>query len=72
MAVGIPEYRLPRDILSHEISYLEKLGVDFKMNCEIGKDIPMKEIVESFDSVIVAVGKHKRKSRDKYCFKLYI
>ncbi len=59
MAVGIPEYRLPRDILAHEISYLEKLGVEFRMNCEIGKDIPMKEIIDNFDSVIVAVGKHK-------------
>ena len=59
MAVGIPEYRLPRDILAHEISYLEKLGVEFKMNCEIGKDIAFKEIVDNFDSVIVAVGKHK-------------
>lgn len=59
MAVGIPEYRLPRDILAHEISYLEKLGVEFKMNCEIGKHIPMKEIVDNFDAVIVAVGKHK-------------
>ena len=59
MAVGIPEYRLPRDILAHEISYLEKLGVEFKMNCEIGKHIPMKDIVDNFDAVIVAVGKHK-------------
>lgn len=59
MAVGIPEYRLPRDLLSHEISYIEKLGVEFKMNCEIGKDITMEEIVNNFDSVIVAVGKHK-------------
>ena len=59
MAVGIPEYRLPRDILAHEISYLEKLGVEFKMNCEIGKDIPMKDIVNNFDAVIVAVGKHR-------------
>ena len=59
MAVGIPEYRLPRDILAHEISYIEKLGVEFKMNCEIGKDITMKEIVDNFDSIIVAVGKHK-------------
>lgn len=59
MAVGIPEYRLPRNILNREISYLEKLGVKFQMNCEIGKDIEFETLLKDFDSVIVAVGKHK-------------
>ena len=59
MAVGIPEYRLPRNILEKEISYLDKLGVKFNLNCEVGKDIKFKEIIENFDSVIVAVGKHQ-------------
>lgn len=58
MAVGIPEYRLPRHILEKEISYLDKLGVEFKMNFEVGKDITFKKILDTFDSVIVAVGKH--------------
>lgn len=59
MAVGIPEYRLPRDILAWEISYLEKLGVQFQMNCEIGKDIEFSTLVNEYDGVVVAVGKHK-------------
>ena len=58
MAVGIPEYRLPNAILDKEISYLDKLGVKFELNCEIGKDISFDEIVEKSDSVIIAVGKH--------------
>ncbi len=59
LAVGIPAYRLPRHILEHEITYLDKLGVEFKMNCEIGKDIPFEDIVHEFDSVVIAVGKHQ-------------
>lgn len=59
MAVGIPEYRLPRNILEKEISYLDKLGVEFKLNCEVGKDMAFNEIIDGFDSVIVAVGKHE-------------
>lgn len=59
MAVGIPEYRLPRNILEKEISYLDKLGVKFKLNCEVGKDIDFKDIVNLYDSIIVAVGKHE-------------
>ena len=58
MAVGIPEYRLPNKILDKEISYLDKLGVKFNLNCEIGKDISFDEIVKNNDSVIIAVGKH--------------
>lgn len=58
MAVGIPEYRLPRNILEKEISYLDKLGVEFRVNCEIGKDIEFNNILSDFDAVIVAVGKH--------------
>lgn len=59
MAVGVPEYKLPRNVLEKEISYLDKLGVEFNLNCEVGKDIEFDEIIDNFDSVIVAVGKHK-------------
>ncbi len=59
LRVGIPAYRLPRTILEHEISYLDKLGIQFKINCEVGKDVTFHEIVAEFDSVIVAVGKHQ-------------
>ncbi|MFI3210231.1 MAG: FAD-dependent oxidoreductase [Peptostreptococcaceae bacterium] len=59
MVVGIPEYRLPRTVLEKEISYLDKLGVEFKIGVEIGKDISLEELIDSYDSVIVAVGKHQ-------------
>lgn len=58
MAVGIPEYRLPRDVLEKEISYLDKLGVVFKLNTTVGKDISYDEILDTYDAVVVAVGKH--------------
>ncbi len=59
LRVGIPAYRLPRNILEREISYLDKLGVQFRMNFEIGKDMEFSQLVDEFDSVIVAVGKHQ-------------
>ncbi|WP_297520676.1 FAD-dependent oxidoreductase [uncultured Clostridium sp.] len=59
MAVGIPAYRLPRDIIEKEVNYLDKLGVEFKMNFEIGKDAKFSDIVNEFDSIVVAVGKHQ-------------
>ncbi len=59
MRVGIPAYRLPRDILEGEISYLDKLGVKFQLNCEIGRDKSLEELTREYDSVVVAVGKHQ-------------
>ena len=59
LRIGIPAYRLPRTILEREISYLDRLGVKFELNCEIGKNKPFSEIQENFDSVIVAVGKQQ-------------
>lgn len=58
MRVGIPEYRLPRNIIDSEFSYLEKLGVQFKMGVEVGKGISFEEIKNEFDAVVVASGKH--------------
>ena len=59
LRIGIPAYRLPRTILEREISYLDRLGVKFELNCEVGKNKPFSEILENFDSVIVAVGKQQ-------------
>ncbi len=53
---GIPEYRLPREILKKEINYIEKLGVQIKTNVEVGKDISIEEIQKNYDAIFVGVG----------------
>ena len=58
MRVGIPEYRLPRDVIDFEYSYLDMLGVDTRFGVEIGKDIPFNELCKQFDAVILAHGAH--------------
>ena len=59
MRVGIPAYRLPRDIIDFEYTYLTKLGVEFKFGVEIGKDIQFEELRSTFDAVLLAHGAHK-------------
>ncbi len=59
LRVGIPEYRLPRNIIDFEYSYLQKLGVEFRLNTEVGKDISFDELRNSFDVVLITVGAHK-------------
>lgn len=52
----IPEYRLPDHIVDKEIERIEKLGVNFFLNKEVGKDISMEELKNKYDAVVVAVG----------------
>jgi NADPH-dependent glutamate synthase beta subunit-like oxidoreductase/Pyruvate/2-oxoacid:ferredoxin oxidoreductase delta subunit len=58
---GIPEYRLPAEILDKEIKRIEDFGVEIKCNQIIGKDIPYSKIQEDFDAIFVGIGAHKGK-----------
>ena len=58
---GIPEYRLPSEILDKEIKRIEDFGVEIKCNQIIGKDIPYSKIQEDFDAIFVGIGAHKGK-----------
>jgi formate dehydrogenase major subunit len=56
---GIPEYRLPRDILKKEISAVENRGVKFLNNVRIGKDITLEELSKKHSAVVVGIGAWK-------------
>jgi len=64
MVVGIPEFRLPRDILSKEVDIVKKLGVEIKTNTRIGKDIKFADIQKKYDAVFIAAGAHKAHKLD--------
>ncbi len=56
LAFGIPEYRLPKDVLAHEVDLIAQAGVNIHLNTEIGKDISFKELRLQYDAVYVATG----------------
>jgi len=56
---GVPEYRLPKEVLQEEVDYIQNTGVVFKNNTRIGRDISFAEIQKDNDAVIVAIGAHK-------------
>ncbi|MBA7629834.1 Ferredoxin--NADP reductase [subsurface metagenome] len=57
LAVGIPDYRLPKEILRKEIHDIEKLGVDIRLNTPINDvDSLLKD---GYQAVFIAVGAHK-------------
>ena len=54
---GIPQYRLPRDILDAEIQRIAAYGIEIKTGCRVGRDISWEEL-SSFDAVFAATGAH--------------
>ncbi len=61
---GIPEYRLPRELLLQEIKFIEDLGVKFRTETAIGKNIHFPQLMEDFDAVFIGAGCMKGRGLD--------
>lgn len=59
---GIPQYRLPKEVLDMEIASIAELGVEMKNNIKIGTDITFDEVKSKHDAVLVAIGAWKSSS----------
>jgi len=59
LRVGIPEYRLPKEVLDAEIEHIKDLGVEIQTNISIGKDLMLQELLQKFDATFIATGMHK-------------
>ena len=53
---GIPEFRLPKEIVQAEVNYLEKLGVKVECNCVIGRLETIDELLKEYDAVFLGLG----------------
>ncbi len=53
---GIPEYRLPKEVLDAEIAIMEAMGIQIVPNTKIGVDIPLDTIRNDFDAVVLGIG----------------
>jgi glutamate synthase (NADPH/NADH) small chain len=53
---GIPEYRLPKEVVSAEVDLLRRHGVDFVMNAPIGRAESLDDLLDRHDAVFVGVG----------------
>ncbi|MCL6472660.1 MAG: FAD-dependent oxidoreductase [Firmicutes bacterium] len=56
LLTGIPKYRLPKDVLKWDVDAVCSLGVELKTNVEVGKDIHLNDIINSYDAVLLATG----------------
>ena len=58
---GIPDYRLPQEVLDQDIEHILSAGVKVHTGVSIGKDLPMEDIQKSYDAVYISIGAHADK-----------
>ncbi len=56
MRIGPPIYRLPIEAIDKDVNYIASLGVEFKFNATVGKDVLFRDILKSFDAVYLGIG----------------
>jgi heterodisulfide reductase subunit A-like polyferredoxin len=59
---GIPEYRLPKDILDHEIELIRRKGVKFVYNCRIGENITFPSLRQDYQAIFLSAGAQKSRN----------
>ncbi len=57
--LGVPEYRLPRDLIEAEVEVIKAMGTDIQCNVTIGEDVTLAELRERHDAVLISVGAKK-------------
>jgi glutamate synthase (NADPH/NADH) small chain len=62
LTYGIPGFKLEKDVVMRRMEQLEQGGVEFVLNCDVGKDIQFEEIRNKHNAVVIATGVYK--SRD--------
>ena len=56
LTFGIPEFKLEKNVISTRRDVLEGMGVEFRLNTEIGKDILIEQLLEEYDAVFMGMG----------------
>jgi NADH-quinone oxidoreductase subunit F len=56
---GIPEYRLPRDVLAREIKEILDTGIELRLSTKVGREVPWAELDRKFDIIYLGIGAQK-------------
>ena len=60
LVLGVPEYRMPREIIRAEIEAIESLGVKIRLNQRLGKDFAFSDLrAQGYEAVFLGIGAHK-------------
>ena len=58
---GIPDYRLPQEVLERDIEHIVTTGINVITDVSIGRDVTMEDIQKSYDAVYISIGAHNDK-----------
>ena len=59
LTFGIPSFKLEKDVITKRRAIFEDMGVEFKLQTEVGKDVELQAILDEYDAVFLAVGTYK-------------
>ena len=51
LTFGIPEFKLEKSVMARRREIFESMGIEFRLNTEVGKDISVGELMETFDAI---------------------
>jgi len=56
LTFGIPPFKLEKDVVEKRREIMQYMGVEFRLNVEVGRDIPFESLAEEFDAVFLGMG----------------
>ncbi len=59
LTFGIPEFKLEKEVMVRRREVFEGMGIEFRLNTEIGKDVLLVELLDQFDAVFLGMGTYK-------------
>lgn len=59
LTFGIPEFKLEKSVMSRRREVFEDMGIEFRLNTEIGKDVSMQSLMDDYDAVFLGMGTYK-------------
>ncbi|GAJ69898.1 LOW QUALITY PROTEIN: glutamate synthase [Vibrio sp. JCM 18904] len=59
LTFGIPSFKLEKGVMENRRRVFTEMGVEFRMNMEVGKDVQMQELLDEYDAVFLGVGTYK-------------
>ncbi|WP_018152411.1 FAD-dependent oxidoreductase [Leeia oryzae] len=59
LTFGIPEFKLEKEVVQRRRQIMEEMGVEFRLNTDIGKDITIDELLRNYDAVFMGMGAYK-------------
>ncbi|WP_036768391.1 glutamate synthase small subunit [Photorhabdus australis] len=59
LTFGIPAFKLEKEVMVRRREIFSEMGIEFRLNTEIGKDIALSELTEQFDAVFLGVGTYQ-------------